>query len=313
MSITPAAPDERSIVSRTPEHPAASALIESGPPLRHRLLASFRYAFSTEVHVYAMAIAANILLSFIPFAVLLLTFSRNVLHSQAVTDALLALVRDALPSNHEFITRNLLIVAASRKAQALALAMLLFSASGVLLPLEVALNRLWGLPKNRSYIRNQAVSYGLAVSCSLLSLAAVLLTAVNMHAISSSFGRLGLTKLAGVATYIALKAATLPAIVLIFFLIYYFLPNGKVPVRRVLLSAVMAGVLSEAAKHIFIWALPLLKFRDVYGPFYVSVTLLMYAFFSAMVLLTGAHFAAQGAVRRADTEKENMHRVAANS
>ncbi len=44
------------------------------PALGARLVSTLRYVFSTEVHAYAFAIAANVLLSVIPFAVLMLTF-----------------------------------------------------------------------------------------------------------------------------------------------------------------------------------------------------------------------------------------------
>jgi len=38
--------------------------------------------------------------------------------------------------------------------------------------------------------------------------------------------------------------------------------------------------------------LPWLDFQRVYGPFYISVGLMMWAFFSGLLLLAGAHFSA---------------------
>jgi len=37
----------------------------------------------------------------------------------------------------------------------------------------------------------------------------------------------------------------------------------------------------------------LLDFHEAYGPFYVSVTLIFWAFFSGLLLLGGAHLSAQ--------------------
>jgi len=260
--------------------------------LAARVVPSIRYLFSIEAHVYAFSIAANVLLSSIPFAVLLLTFCDGVLHSQAAVDAILALIRDSLPSNHDFIMRNLRLLARSRKNQLASLGMLLFTASGVMLPLEVALNKVWGIQKNRSFLRNQLVAYLLALVCGLAALASVLVTAANQRAIAASLGRLGWERLAQAATYLTLKLTTLPAIIGALFLLFYVLPNGKVPVRPVLMAAIFCGVACEVAKHVFIWVLPLLNFREVYGPFFVSVTLLMWAFVSAMVMLAGAHLSA---------------------
>lgn len=263
--------------------------------LAARVVPSIRYLFSIEAHVYAFSIAANVLLSSIPFAVLLLTFCDSVLHSQAAVDAILALIRDSLPSNHDFIMRNLRLLARSRKNQLASLGMLLFTASGVMLPLEVALNKVWGIQKNRSFLRNQLVAYLLAFVCGLAALASVLVTAANQRAIAASLGRLGWERLAQAATYLTLKLTTLPAIIGALFLLFYVLPNGKVPVRPVLMAAIFCGVACEVAKHVFIWVLPLLNFREVYGPFFVSVTLLMWAFVSAMVMLAGAHLSARPA------------------
>jgi len=71
------------------------------------------------------------------------------------------------------------------------------------------------------------------------------------------------------------------------------LPNGKVPVRAILPTAVITGLLSEALKYGYILALPWLNFQEVYGPFALSVTLMFWAFLSGLLLLTGAHLSAR--------------------
>ena len=79
----------------------------------------------------------------------------------------------------------------------------------------------------------------------------------------------------------------------IFFLIYWALPNGKVPARAVLSAAIIMGFFSEILKYSYILLLPRLNFQDVYGPFTVSVSLMFWAFLSGLLLLTGAHLSAQ--------------------
>ncbi len=92
----------------------------------------------------------------------------------------------------------------------------------------------------------------------------------------------------------------------IFFLIYWVLPNRKVPVGAVLPSAVVTGLLWEGAKDLYVAALPWLDFQKVYGPFYISVGLMMWAFLSGLILLAGAHFSATRHALRlaAQAEKE---------
>ena len=53
-------------------------------------------------------------------------------------------------------------------------------------------------------------------------------------------------------------------------------------------------------------ALPWLDFQKVYGPFYISVGLMMWAFLSGLILLAGAHFSAtQHALRLLRAELED--------
>ena len=68
----------------------------------------------TEVHTYAFSVAANSILSFFPFIVLLLTMVHRVFHSQAMYDVVLQLLRDYLPSNKDFVIRNLQFLASVR-------------------------------------------------------------------------------------------------------------------------------------------------------------------------------------------------------
>jgi len=65
-----------------------------------------------------------------------------------------------------------------------------------------------------------------------------------------------------------------------------------VPARAVLPTAVVIGVLWEVAKYLYVLALPHLDFQSVYGPFQVSVGLMIWAFLSGLLLLAGAHFSA---------------------
>jgi YihY family inner membrane protein len=189
--------------------------------------------------------------------------------------------------------RNMQLLAHPHKStQLYSIAMLLISSTGVFLPLEVALNKVWGVRENRSYIGNQIVSLGLAFAVGVLAMTSVALSAGQQSLLKwIFFGHID-----NIA-YRFLNGATLQVLalavsILIFFLIYWILPNRKVPVRAVLPAAVVTGVLWEGAKVLYVLALPHLDFQAVYGPFYVSVSLMMWAFLSGLLLLAGAHFSA---------------------
>src|SRR5205085_7566937 len=112
--------------------------------------------------------------SFFPMMVLLMTVVRNVIKSNSMNNVILVLLRDYLPTGQEFIVRNLNALVNARKgAQVASLVILLFTSTGIFLPLEVALNQVWGIEKNRSYLRNQIVSLGLAACVGTLALLSV--------------------------------------------------------------------------------------------------------------------------------------------
>ena len=56
----------------------------------------------------------------------------------------------------------------------------------------------------------------------------------------------------------------------------------------------IGGVLTEVGKLIYMQTLPLFRFREVYGPFAISATLLFWAYGAALILLFGAHLCAHG-------------------
>jgi len=176
------------------DHPTSSALAPPAPvpevavtrlrPRGVRLFSVFKfkyvlkYVLRTDVHTFAFSVAANAVLSFFPFVLLLLTLIRRVFRSPAMYDVVIQLLRDYLPAGQDFVIRNLnALVNARHRAQIFSLLILLVTSSGIFMPLEVALNRIWRFPENRSYLGNQLIALGLAFSCGVLALLSVALTA----------------------------------------------------------------------------------------------------------------------------------------
>lgn len=263
------------------------------------VVSTVRYLMRTEVHTFAFSVAANAILSFFPFVVLMMTLIRRVFHSRVMYEVVLQLLRDYLPAGQDFVIRNLNSMVNSRqRVQFVSLIILLVTSSGVFLPLEVALNRIWRFENNRSYLGNQAVSFGLAFACGALALLSIALTAgpvAFMEFLLRGYGT-GFVRLVG---FLMMKVFAIAASIAIFFLIYWVLPNGKVPARAVLPAAIIMGLLSEALKYAYILALPWLNFQEVYGPFALSVSMMFWAFLSGLLLLAGANLSAEEHLGRA--------------
>jgi YihY family inner membrane protein len=263
------------------------------------VLSTLKYLTRTDVHTFAFSVAANSILSFFPFVVLLMTVIRRVFHSRVMYDVVLQLLRDYLPAGQDFVIRNLnAMVNARQRVQAVSLIILLVTSTGIFVPLEVALNRIWRFENNRSYLGNQVISLGLAFACGLLALLSIGLTAgpvAFMEFLLRGYGT-GVVRLVG---FLMMKIFAMAASIAIFFLIYWLLPNGKVPARAVLPAAIIMGLLSEALKYAYILALPWLNFQEVYGPFALSVSMMFWAFLSGLLLLAGANLSAEEHLRDA--------------
>jgi membrane protein len=166
----------------------------------------------------------------------------------------------------------------------------LFTANGIFEPLEVALNRVWGVRKNRSFLRNQAVSFALIFACGSLAMLSMILTGLN-HASFRNFTGAGT-----IFPLLLFKLAAMPMAALILFLIYYFLPNGKPPTRRVIAAAIGVGVLLEVLKYFnkLVWPWVQKKLESEYRIFQYSAALIFLGFLASMLVLAGAEWSARG-------------------
>jgi membrane protein len=283
---------ENETVDCAVQSPAAPAAQSKWFRWRRDGKALIAYLLDSEVHTFAFSVAANSILSFIPFIVLLYTLSATVFHSTAMVNVVSEMVNYFLPTTARagFLTYNLEKVIPTHGVQVLSLAMILISCTGIFLPLEVALNQAWGVTKSRNYLFNQLVAFGLALLMLALGLASILvnsgaqglLTFIFFHHVDNVFYK-------GVS-YMWLSLSTGIASILFFFSIYWILPNCKVPWRPVLRTSIVTGIVWLLAKIVFVQVLPHLDLGALYGPFYVSVGLIFWGYVSGLILFAGAQF-----------------------
>jgi YihY family inner membrane protein len=256
------------------------------------------YLLDSEVHTYAFSVAANAILSFIPFIVLLYTLAWPVFHSTMMVKVVNDMVNYFVPANSDFVVRNLTLVAASQGAQFFSLIMIVVACTGIFLPLEVALNQAWGVTKSRNYLHNQVIAFGLAILMVALGMGSIVvnalardvLTPVLVHTTNIKIIDFVLHVTYQGTSFLLLAATTGVASIAFFFSIYWLLPNRKVPWRHVLNTSIYTGVIWLVAKYIFELLLPHMHLYDLYGAFQVSVGLLFWGYISGLILFAGAQF-----------------------
>ena len=255
---------------------------------------SAKFLTTCEAHTYAYSVAANAILALVPFLVLLITIA-HLTRSSPAEQMIYRLVSEYLPAGAAELKSDLVRLTSHHGVQLFSLVMLAISSSGVFLPFEVALNGVWGFRKNRSYLGNQLVSLALVAGCAGLAYAGVVFAAAAKAALVDPIPFLWLN---AVLTFVVMKVFALPMTILSFWLVFWWVPNGKVPLVQVFPAAFYTGLLAEVFKLVFSWILPLLDFQKAYGKiFWLPVTLLVWTYAGAMLLLFGASLSARGVVK----------------
>lgn len=260
---------------------------------------SVRFLLQTEVHVYAFAVAANILISFFPFLVAMILLCKDVLHSQAAVNVILGTVDEYFPPDFG-VNFKYYLLHSYQQFSWLSVALLFFTANGIFLPLEVAFNRVWRIQKNRSLLKNQAVSLGLIFACGVLVLASISLTATNIQPLLLKHGE---THTDALLQEYGLRLFALPATMLMIFLVYWLLPNAKIRVKRLIPASIAVGLLLELSKYVNLLTWPWLshKLKLEVPPFVQSITIILWSFIATLILLAGAEWSARVTVTKLES------------
>jgi uncharacterized BrkB/YihY/UPF0761 family membrane protein len=286
-------------------HPSPHVHIRSWRALGSNLWASLSFLLQTEVHVYSFAVAVNVLISFFPFLVAMIILCRSVFHWQAGVDVIIQTVNNYFPEGFGVNFRGYLSAASYHKFSWLSVFLLLFTANGIFTPLEVALNRIWRIKQNRSFWRNQAIGLGLIFVCGVLVLASVSATSLNVPYLREKFGA-SLSR--ATFQFSVFRLFAVPTTMLMIFLIYWLLPNRKIPVKRLIPASAVVAVLLEISKYLNILTWPWLRVkleREV-PPFVQSISIVLWAFMATLILLTGAEWSARVKIETAEGQEEKI-------
>ena len=157
--------------------------------LLRQLWPTLKYWMEVEVHVFGFSIAANVLLSFFPFLLVLVWFCRSIGWDSAEQAVYFAMsdvfgkeVEAQIRSGIDWIPNRF------RHFSYTSLLLLLFPANGIFEPMEVALNKCWGVTKHRSFLMNQLVSMGLIFACGTLVLISIILSALSVESLKGGGG-----------------------------------------------------------------------------------------------------------------------------
>jgi len=240
--------------------------------------------------ILASAIAYNALFSIFPLLLGAIVLTSFFVSRQQVEDAIFSLVGPRFPLNQTMI-RDVIdgAIAGRGAAGGIAIASLLWSGSNVFGTIITAVNLSWGVKKGRSFFASLGMQFGLLLVVGLLLLLSLGITAV-IRVLASTPIAIGGFAIFNNPLFNAL-ISLLPLVInfLTFFVIYKVAPIPRVPSQAAALGAVVGAALFEAAKYgLVVYMVNFTNFNAVYGSIAGVIVLLLWAYFSAVILLFGA-------------------------
>jgi membrane protein len=170
-------------------------------------------------------------------------------------------------------------------------ATLLLAATGVFGDIQDSINRIWGIRARHKkgwlrVIKNRLLSFSIVVT-----LAFLLLVSLVLSTLIDSFGnrlRAYFPDAAVVIFYILNSIFTLAVITMIFALIFRLLPDTRTPWRDIWGGAIITGILFMLGKMIISLYISKANIGAIYGAAGAFVILLVWVYYSAMILYFGA-------------------------
>lgn len=173
-------------------------------------------------------------------------------------------------------------------------ATLLYGTTGVFVELKDSLNLIWGLRRREGksvilFLKDRLLSFGMVLITGALLFASVLVSAtfalIKGWVSASSEIAVPVEAWALIAFIVAFAIETL-----LFAIIFKAMPDLKFPWRDVWMGALVTAMLFEAGKYGLGWYLGRTSTLSHFGSAGSVVLLLIWVYYSAMIILTGAEF-----------------------
>jgi membrane protein len=274
------------------------------PRLSRRLFRALEIAGSTYVRIAggqrAAAISYRVLFSLVPFVALLVSVLELFLPETVQQSVVSWLVGVASLPDEVSQSVDAAVKDAGPPASAtgaVALAGLIWAASGMMASIRSAFRAVWDSEADRPYLRGKLVDFVLVLGAGVLVVSAFGLSLVvqvvteTSSEIAAKLGR-GESATAGLSAVVQL-GASLTLALLAFGFLYRFVPPVPVRIRDVVPGAVVAAVgvhLASAGFSIYLARFG--GFNNVYGPLGTILVFLLLVYAAAAILLLGACVAA---------------------
>jgi membrane protein len=176
-------------------------------------------------------------------------------------------------------------------AQAVGWGAFVLGAIGLFGSLQEALNTIWDVkPAKAGFLRlikERMLSFGMVLGVALVLLVSLALSSIVSAAAAATAAILPSLPL---TVRIADICVSMGLVTLVFALLYEYLPDCRIAWRDVWLGAAASAILFVAGQTVLAWYIGRTAIASSYGAFGGIVVFLVWAFYSAQILLLGAEF-----------------------
>jgi membrane protein len=240
----------------------------------------------------AAAVAYYAFLSVFPLIMGLIAVFGFFLPSVNLQDKMLNYVGDNIPGATSILKQNITGIIELRGAfGVISIIILFWGASAMFGAISLAINRAWDIYQyHRSFFIRKASELGMVFSIGILFLLSLGTSAV----ISIIFKALKLPAANLIIVDLGSRVIAFMLIFVVFLLLYKLIPNTRTQWRYVWQGALLAAILFETARTIFVFYINhIANYQLIYGSIASIIVLLVWIYYSAFIMILGAEFTFQ--------------------
>ncbi|MCM8570218.1 YihY/virulence factor BrkB family protein [Gramella jeungdoensis] len=187
------------------------------------------------------------------------------------------------------------------------LAILVFGATGVFFQLKIAMNNIWNVAAKRTnflrLVLDRVISLGMVLVLGLLLLIALVVSAV-LRLIADKIEQF-LPNITEVVVFIANYALSFFFITTLFAMIFKLLPDIKIRLRTTYMGAALTTILFLIGEFVISFYFGKSEPASVYGGASSVVLILLWVYYTCLILFFGAEFTVQYALLKKEKVEPN--------
>ncbi len=246
---------------------------------------------------YSSSIAFYVVFSLPAILIIVISIAGSFYEDQVVRNSLLDQIRQLFGADSattvDKILANTRVEGSTLLAKVVGIVTLVFSATTVFLSLQAALNSIWRVkPKPNmdflKFIRDRLLTLAMVISIGFLLLVSLVLDAfiaILNQALASWFSEDTYYIIWGINVLVSIFV-----IASVFAMVFKFLPDAKINWPDVRMGAFVTALLFLGGKYLIGFYLGNSSLNEVYGAAGSFVLLLLWVYYSSMILLLGAEF-----------------------